>query len=266
MDIIKASGISQRFSAEKLYSSIKRAGVKPSLAEEISKTVAKGIKAGADTGEILSQTLSSLKKENPILAAKYNLKKAIMELGPAGFTFEKYVAEIFKEYGYTVSTNEQARGRCVSHEIDVVAQKEGQRIMIECKYHNERGIRSDTKVALYTFARFLDVKNNFNQAWLVTNTKCTNQAILYARCAGLKIISWRYPRNESLEYLIEKKKLYPITSLPLLSKYAREKLVERQILLAKDLLKYSLDSLARMTGLELNIAEKLQAQAKELCF
>jgi Holliday junction resolvase len=266
MDIIKASGESQRFSTEKLYSSIKRAGAESRLAKDISKAVAKNIEGGADTGEILSQTLHSLQKENPILAARYNLKKAIMELGPAGFTFEKYVAEILKEYGYAVKTNKQVKGRCASHEIDVIAQKEGKRIMIECKYHNERGIRSDTKVALYTFARFLDVKNTFHQPWLVTNTKCTNQAIRYARCAGLKIISWRYPRNESLEYLIEKKKLYPITILPLLTKYIKEKLVEGQILFIKDLLKYSLSDLVQITGLQLNIAEKLQTQARELCF
>jgi hypothetical protein len=274
MDVIKASGEKQRFSQEKLSGSIKRAGVESRLAKDIAKTVAKNIKGGVDTGKILNQALHSLQKQNPALAAKYNLKKAIMELGPAGFTFEKYVAEIFKEYGYSVKTGETVKGYCVNHEIDVIAQKDNKHFMIECKYHNERGIRSDVKVALYTFARFLDVKKAwegapghkdfFHQAWLVTNTKCTKQAILYARCAGLKIISWRYPRSESLEYLIEKKKLYPITIFPFLSRYVKERLVEGHILLVKDLLKYSIEGLARTTGLESNIIEKLQKQAREL--
>jgi len=265
MEIIKASGEKQKFNAEKLSVSIKRAGAEPGLAREISKKVAKSVKQGAESGNILDRTLYYLQKENPLLAERYNLKKAIMELGPAGFTFEKYVAEILKEYGYSVKTNEQVRGSCVTHEIDVAARKGNQRVMIECKYHNERGIRSDTKVALYTFARFLDVKNVFNEAWLVTNTKCTNQAIQYARCAGLKIISWRHPSKGSLEYLIEKKKLYPITILPSLTKYIKERLAWGQILLTKDLLKYPLDGLIGLTGLEFNTAKNLQAQAKELC-
>lgn len=276
MEITKASGLKENFSKTKLLSSLKRAGVRQPFLAKIYRGVAKKIRPGISTAEILDQTYHHLCQENLILAARYNLKKAIMELGPAGFTFEKYIAEILKEYGYAVKTGEQVKGYCVNHEIDVIAQKDNRHFMVECKYHNDRGIRSDVKVALYTFARFLDVKkawermpghqNFFHQAWLVTNTKCTSQAVRYARCAGLKIISWRYPRNESLEYLIEKRRLYPITIMPLLTKYIKERLVEGQILLVKDLLKYSLGDLVRLTGLEPNIAAKLQTQAKAFCF
>lgn len=264
MEIIKASGEKQKFNKRKLYQSIRRAGVRPSLAEKISKEIAKSIRPGMNTEKILDRTFRCLQRENPILAARYNLKRAIMELGPTGFPFEKYVAEILKEYGYSTKVGRTINGQCVNHEIDIVARKEKKHFMIECKYHNSRGIRSDVKVALYTYARFLDVKKLFHQVWLVTNTRCTSEAIRYSRCVGLKIISWRYPKNESLEYLIEKKGLYPITILPSLRKYARKKLAERRIILAKDLLKYSVGNLARLTGLQSKVVQKLQEEAQEL--
>ncbi|MDP3990928.1 MAG: restriction endonuclease [Candidatus Nealsonbacteria bacterium] len=265
MDIIKASGEKEKFNKEKLHNSLKRAGAEPGLAQKISQEVARSVHPGADTGKIFNQTFRSLQKASPILAAKYNLKRAIMELGPTGFPFEKYIAEILKEYGYNVRVGQQVQGHCVSHEVDIIARKENKHFMIECKYHNSRGNRSDVKVAMYTYARFLDVKKFFHQAWLITNTKCTSQAVRYARCVGLKIISWRYPKNESLEYLIEKKGLYPITILPSLNRYARERLAESKIMLARDLLKYSVNDLARLTGLRSNAVKNLQKEAKELC-
>jgi len=275
MEIIKASGEKEKFNKEKLYQSLKRAGTQPGVAEKICKEVTGTLRPGINTEEILNQTLRCLKKENPILAARYNLKRAIMELGPTGFPFERYVAEIFREYGYATKVGQMVQGYCVKHEVDVIAQKGDRHFMIECKYHNNRGIRSDVKVAMYTYARFLDIKKKwenlpsyqhfFHQGWLVTNTKCTSQAIRYAGCVGLKIISWRYPKNESLEYLIEKKGLYPITVLSGLSKYVKERLAQERIILAKDLLKYSVNDLVSLTGLRPAAIEKLQEEVKQLC-
>lgn len=282
MEIIKASGAKEKFSREKLFQSLKRAGAQTKLAEKICARVAKNIHSGSNTEEILNQALSCLEKENPILAARYNLKSAIMELGPTGFPFEKYIAEILEEYGYDTKVGRQVQGYCVNHEVDVIARKDtsagsGQgkeHFMVECKYHNSRGSRSDVKVAMYTYARFLDIKKAwekikghetmFHQAWLVTNTKCTSQAIRYSRCVGLKIISWHYPKNESLEYLIEKKGLYPITILPSLKRYTKEKLAQEGLILAKDLLKYSPEELIDIAGLQPNLAQKLQEEVKKL--
>ena len=148
--------------------------------------------------------------------------------------------------------------------------------MIECKYHNRPGLRSDLRVALYTHAQFLDVeqrrkeirhdgKNVFHQAWLVTNTKCTSTAIRYARCVNLRIIAWRYPSRGGLEHFIEKKKLYPVTVLPSLSGMALRKLGYAGILLAKDLLKYSPREAAKFFRISPRMAEKIRQEAEELC-
>lgn len=291
LKIIKASGSRESFKKQKLYQSMRRVGVAPGLAEDVLEQVTKKVRPEMATGKILEETRRCLLKEDPVLAARYNLKRALMLLGPTGFPFEKYVAAILREYGFTTRVGEQVSGFCVNHEIDVIAEKGEKHFMIECKYHNRRGRRSDTKVALYTFARFLDVKRAwqereeregrrekgpgpgalkggshlFHQAWLVTNTRCTSEAIRYAQCQGLKIVSWRYPKKGGLEDLIERKGLYPLTILPRLSREARERLARQAIMLAKDLEKYSSRDLARLTALKIQEVKKLQEEARRLC-
>lgn len=275
MDIIKASGQKEVFREEKIYRSLRRAGAEPAVAQRVLMEVSQKTYHGIPSEKIHQHASACLKRENPVLAARYNLKRAIMELGPSGFPFEKYVAEILKAYGYRTQVGQFVRGGCVSHEVDVVAEKENRHFMVECKYHNSGGIRSDVKVALYVNARFLDIKkvwekfpdhkNFFHQAWLVTNTKCTSQAVRYANCAGLKIVSWHYPKNESLEYLIEQKGLYPITVLPYLSWRIKESLVAGNIVLVGDFARRPIGEITRLTGFREPLVQKLQDQAKSLC-
>jgi hypothetical protein len=90
--------------------------------------------------------------------------------------------------------------------------------------------------ALYTYARFLDLKEPLDQPWLVTNTKCSNDAINYSKGVNLKITSWKYPQEESLLKLVDEKKLYPITVLNEIDNEIKEKLIKNKIILVKDLL------------------------------
>ena len=56
---------------------------------------------GIPTKKIYRQAFSILKKLSKPTAARYSLKKGIMQLGPSGFPFERFVAEILKIQGYT---------------------------------------------------------------------------------------------------------------------------------------------------------------------
>src|SRR5205085_12654308 len=105
-------------------------------------------------------------------------------LGPTGYPFEDFIARILQSFGYSTKVRQFLMGKCVSHEIDIVAEKSGKSCMIEAKFHNNPGIRSEIHVALYTQARFQDVKlrNTLDSAWLVTNTKTTVDANTYALC------------------------------------------------------------------------------------
>ena len=96
MKITKASGAQQTYSRNKLCSSLKAAGAPKTLVDRICRMVEKEIRPGMSTEEIARKTTKYLRKENPVLAAKYSLKQGIMELGPAGFLFEQYVAAILR--------------------------------------------------------------------------------------------------------------------------------------------------------------------------
>jgi len=108
--------------------------------------------------------------------------------------------------------------------------------MIECKFHGIPGGRTDIKVALYTYARFLDVKEkgDFDLPWLITNTRLTQEAKAYAACIGMKVTGWDYPEGESLNEMIDKSGLYPITASTVLSDEQKRDLIDKGTIFCKD--------------------------------
>ena len=266
MDIIKASGFPERFDKNKIENTVIKAGGSKELAKEISLKVGKSIKPNTTTQQILNLTLSLLKNK-PEIAARYDLKRAIMNLGPHGFLFEEYFAQILQNYGYKTQVGVEIKGKVVMQEIDVLAEKK-KVSMVEAKYHNQPGTHTDTKVALYTYARFLDIKSNpknkVDEPWLVTNTRCTPRAVSYSKGVGLRIISWSYPPKGNLQELIENKKLYPVTIYKTVSDSIKEKLFQAKIVLAKDLMQHSLQELKRKTGLDENTLKKILDETKNI--
>jgi len=235
--VVKASGDRESFSEEKVLDSLKRAGANRELAEDVLKTVEAELYEGISTKEIYQHVFRHLQETGAHLASKYNLKRAIMELGPSGYPFEKFLARVFESEGHQTAVGQQIRGKCVWHEVDVIAEKDGMKKMIEAKFHNENGIKTDTKVALYVWARYLDVSagDGFDEGWLVTNTKLTRDARIYADCVGLKYMSWSRPAGQSLRELVERSGLYPVTALISLSPQEKATLLGEGIVACKDL-------------------------------
>jgi predicted RecB family endonuclease len=233
--VLKASGKLEPFSPQKVRRSLSRIGVAEPAREEILAALVEGIYDGIPTSEIYARLLKLIQASSPHLAPKYNLRRAIGELGPSGYPFEDFFAGVLKARGYDAAVRQEVAGNCVRHEIDVVAQRAGQRLMVECKFHNRAGVKSDVKDALYVYARFLDVGKSFDEGWLVTNTKMTSQARAYAACVGLRVISWDYPEDFSLRSLVEETRLYPITALTALSGGEKKELLARGIVFCKDL-------------------------------
>ena len=161
MYVLKASGEKEEFDAGKVRKTCLRSGASKELADKTAREVEERAYDGITTREILSLTLKLLEEE-PETATRYDLKRAIMSLGPTGFPLEKFIAEVLQNYGYKTKVGKIIRGRCVNHEVDVVAEKDGKRYLVECKYHNASGIYTDLKVALYTHARFLDLGDSFD--------------------------------------------------------------------------------------------------------
>lgn len=265
--VVKANGKEEEFSREKLSSSLLKAGANPEIAASTVSNIEKKFTNYINTDEIYHHTLDNLKKVEPILALKYTLKRAIMGLGPAGFVFERYISKILNKYGYSTEIDKIISGFCVDHEIDIIAEKMNERFMVECKYHNAMGIHSDVKISLYIHSRFLDIEktndnkiNNekaFSKAWLFTNTKCTDDAIKYGNCVNLKITAWNYPKDESLQYFIENKKLYPVTILSTISGLQKTILFNAGILLVNELSGYQINDLANLLSVDKESSAKI---------
>ncbi|HET6225835.1 MAG TPA: ATP cone domain-containing protein [Bacteroidia bacterium] len=244
--VTKASGEVVPFSAQKLKRSLERVGAGGEESDKIISEVSTHLVDGITTKEIYRIAFNLLKKNSGHLAAKYHLKNAIMELGPSGFPFEKYISEILSHQGYKTNVGVVVQGQCVTHEIDIIAEQESNYFMIECKYHNQRGIFCDVKIPLYIQARFKDVesqwiklpdhKNKFHQGWVVTNTRFSKDAIQYGNCAGLHLLGWNYPEKNGLRELIDRSGLYPITCLTTLSQTEKQFLLQRKIVLCKELI------------------------------
>jgi len=264
MYIIKANGQKQEFSPEKVKRSCLKAGASLQLANEIARRISRQVRNGMTTREIWRLIFRYLGKEAPIVASRFSLRDSLLRLGPEGFFFEKLVARIFEMEGYETETDKIFKGFCVNHEIDVVAKKEKEFLMIECKFHHQYGIYTGVKDVLYVWARWLDLKEektDFTQPVLVSNTKFSDDGIKYAQCKNFLLIGWSYPEEKNLQYFIEKNKLYPITVLRRLEKYYQEKLLKFGIITCQDLIRIEPKQLQKETGLDSRKISLLQNEA-----
>ena len=169
-----------------------------------------------------------------------------MQLGPSGFPFEIYFAQLLAEEGYIVKNDKIIQGHCVTHEVDVLAEKDNTLHYIECKYHNSSGIIADVKVPLYIHSRFKDIveyqklqkENEGKQfkGWVVTNTRFSTDAIQYGLCSELELVAWDFPETDkSLKKRIDVARLYPITCLTTLTGTEKQTLLNQKIVLCRTL-------------------------------
>jgi hypothetical protein len=226
--VAKADGTSEAFEVSKLRSSLKRAGAEKGAIEQISAEIEKGLYNGISTSEIYRRAFARLREHRGV-AARYSLKRAVLEFGPSGFPFEVYLAELFRAQGYSAATDQIIQGACVEHEVDVVVRPKAGKvaspiIYVEAKFHNTIGFKTDLKTVLYVKARIDDIRATTTdpvQGLVVTNTKFTEKAVQYSTCAGLDLLGWEYPAKNNLHDRVVAARLYPITALTSLSK--REK-------------------------------------------
>lgn len=239
--IVKTSGEYESFDKEKLRDSLLRASASLLVTNDVISKVEKRVKEGMSTDDIHKLAFELLKKKEKRTALRYSVKRSLLELGPTGFPFEKFVAEIFKAKGYTTNVGVRLPGRCVEHEIDVLAYDEKDLIYIEVKFHNSLSLKTDTKVALYVKARWDDLldmpvrlENNIDmkptRGILLTNTGFTENSITYARCNDMGMISWNYPRRGNLFDLINETNLHPISVVTELSNNQKRRLIDNGVI------------------------------------
>ncbi|REJ76290.1 MAG: ATPase [Acidobacteria bacterium] len=273
MNVTKANGEIVPFNPGKIRASLKRVNASPANIEEIMGEVENEIFDEISTSHLYRIVFRKLKKLQRGVAGKYNLKRAVMSLGPSGYPFEKYVAALWAVDGFSTRTNLIVKGACVSHEVDVVAQNGGLVEYLECKHHSSRGKVCSVRNALYFYARFQDLERRAlskpglevgdYRGWLVTNNRFTSEAQTYGTCVGLGLLSWDFPPKNGLRERIDKMGLHPITCLTSVSKKKLELLMDRGITLCMDLCKRP-DVLSEI-GITGSTAGKVMREAFEIC-
>lgn len=278
--VTKAIGGKESFSAAKLRRSMLDSGASAEIINGVIRKIKTHAKPGVSTAEIHRLAFQLLKSANRTYAARYNLKKAIMEIGPDGFSFEQYFASLLEHQGYKTQTNVVVNGSCITHEVDIFAEKYKENIhaAIEMKFHSKPGRKTRSKDALYSYARFLDIQKNWKfkksrgakpkkatlQGWLVTNTEMTYNAINYCNCVGMKVIAWSYPDDgNSLQNMVHTEALYPITVLTCLNHKQKKDILNKGIIMCFDLLKNK--SVLKSVGLKQGQINTCIAEVEELC-
>lgn len=263
--VVKMDGSQEDYSEAKIRSSASRVGVPASLTDSMLEEIRGHLYEGISTNEIFKIIKEYLSKSPvPHFAAKYNLKEALSELGPSGYPFEQYVSKLLSAIGYSTVTNQTLMGKCVSHEVDIVATKDGVKYFVEAKFHSQPNQRTDVRVPLYINSRYEDLAAKTDEqtsAWIVTNTRFSTDAIAYANCVGIRLTSWGYPDNEGIMDLIERTHLHPITLLDSLTKEDVRLLVSQRYVLCKEIV----DNPRALELIPGSRRDAVLAQAKNIC-
>ena len=244
--VFKASGDAAPFNEAKLRRSLHRSGASDQVINLVLQEIRGKIYEKMPTKALYKMAYKTLKRINKPIAARYSLKQAMLELGPSGYPFERFFAAILKTQGYFARTGLLLAGKCVIHEVDVVAENDQEMVLVECKYHAEPGAVSDVKIPLYIHSRFRDLADSQDlqrevhgrnlKFYIATNTRFSNDAMTYGQCAGLNLIGWDYPLGNGLRELIDNTGLHPITCLSTLARHEKVALLEKGVVLSKDLL------------------------------
>ncbi|MGB0925411.1 MAG: restriction endonuclease [Minisyncoccia bacterium] len=270
--VTKQDGSRELFQAEKLCGSMQNIGASEHLVNQVCGIVSSSIASDVSTTEIFNATRKYLHQYDPGMAALYALERGLSALGPSGFLFEQYVASLFMEMDYTVTTNVYAQGEGVTHEIDVWAEKGNVVFVVEAKYRNEFKSKTHINQIMYADARLGDIRRQAKKTgdnrefymWVITNTKFTDNAINYVEFRDIQLMGWNFPKYINLMKIVYEKKMYPVTILPSITKKALNKMADMNIVLVKQLTEFSLDDMKQVFGLSMTLSKKLHAEVLDL--
>lgn len=372
--ITKSSGESELFSADKLRGSLLRSGADQEVVEEIVKQICSWLqnlnsetenssaggkdfglakrKGSITTRMIYDRAFQLLRRMTVGNAARYKLKKAMMELGPTGHPFEHFVGQIYKILGCEVEVGQVLDGLSVTHEMDVIATREVLSIrdlssgsenggknelglrpeqiiatpedinkylklapqtivvaqessspaakkaavsaslseyastslsadknfprrhqhLVECKFYISTGKNANVQVPLYVRSRINDIvylrlgqpeySGYSFSGGIVTNTRFTEDAIAFGESAGLKLLSWDYPRGAGLREIIDREKIFPVTVLTRLTVAQKQLLMERGIVICRQIAED--ESVLDVLGLEPGKRAKIIEEVRQV--
>jgi hypothetical protein len=271
--IQKTSGNMELYSREKLEASLRRSGADDATIETILSDIEAALFEGMSSRKIYDKAFALLRKSKLGQAARYRLKKAMMEMGPTGYPFEFFVGEVFRIMGYKIEVGQVLQGHCVTHEVDVIATRGNQQHFVECKYYQSTGKNANVQVPMYIRSRVDDLvhfrkdlpqyKGFQFQGWVVTNTRFTGDAISFGECTGLNLLSWDYPVGKGLKEFVDRHQLFPVTVLTRLLNAEKHQLMDNGHVLCRQL--FDQPSILASLGMDEVRQRKVLEEIRLLC-
>ena len=268
--VTKADGARQLFDREKVVRTCLRMGASRRIADEVAEKVERSLYDGISTSKILQMTFRLLRSYKPAIRHFLDLRKglSLMDSKPE---FEVFVQILLAHNGFEVTPNRLVTGRCVEHEVDAIARKDGVTYFVEAKHHVNYHTPTGLDESRIARAIVEDVTEGFelsksklriDRAMIVTNTRYTEHARRYGKCRNILQIGWSSPVNLSLQNMIEEKNLYPLSCLRGLKRETKTKLVNSGIVLMNQLFEEKQSTLARRTGVPKETLKQITEKAK----
>jgi len=270
--IRKADGTSQLFNREKVVATCLRMGATKETAEAVAKSVESRIYNGVESREILRMIFQTLGRYKPAVRHHIDLRRALGLLRSKP-DFEVFVQVLLSEHGYEVTPNRILRGRCVEHEVDAIARKDGQTYIVEVKQHSDYHTPTGLDVARIARAVLEDLVEGYeaglnqlkvDRAMIVCNTRFSEHAKQYARCRNILHIGWSSPPERDLQTMIKERNVYPVTYLRGLKILTRDRLASVGIVTLRQLVHKRPGELSREIGIKKADAQTLIEMADSI--
>ena len=245
-------------------------GATHKIASEIVDKIEARLYEGISTKKILQMIFRFMSKHKPGVKHFLDLRKGLSLMGSKP-EFEMFVQIILANNGFEVSPNQLLKGKCVEHEVDAIAKKDGKTYFVEAKHHFSYHAPTGLDESRIARAVLEDVTEGFalgkteiriDGAMIVTNTKFSKHAKRYGECRNMLQIGWSSPENHGLQTMIDKKKLYPLSCLKGFRVENRNRLVNSGIVLMKQLLEENPSELAKKAMLQEAFIRSIVAKAK----
>lgn len=272
--ITKVDGSRQLFDREKVVRTCLKMGVNRSIAYKIVDEVEQQLYDGITTNKIFNLTFRLLRNYKPTIKHFLDLRKSLslMDSKPE---FEKFVQILLSYNGYSVSGNRLLIGKCVKHEVDGIAQKNGITYFVEAKhhqnYHSPTGL-DESRIARAVLEDVTDGyelgknKLRIDRAMIVTNTRFSEHAKIYGKCRNILQIGWSSPTKIALQNMIEEKKAHPLSCINGLKNNTRKRLVNSGVVLIKQLMDFDTSNLSKISGISISTLKKVIEKAKNYPF
>ncbi len=272
VNVRKADGTLQPFDREKVLKTCHRLKLSKNEAEEVVSEIEEKLFEGIPTIIILDMIFEHGEKHKPHLGSMIDLREALALMRPKP-DFEKFVALLLEHVGYKTVTNKILQGRCIDHEIDVIATKGNEMLYVEVKHHTQFHTFTGLDTFFEVNSAFEDLVEgfsarthtyNFTKPMLVLNTKISEHAKKYSACRGIDAIGWKISEQRGIEYYIDEKLLYPITILKELDSSMLNKLGDKGIYTLQQLVEADQKSLSRDANIDIQIIRDLVDKAQQI--